>query len=148
MYPGKTSKRGNRMLSISSDYSVFDNKETISWKNTGFTEITINNVVRKPSVLSFYDSDGNIVYAAGIEFLIWKYEANDNLTWGPGNNNNLLLESTSNDIILWNSHFTPKLNAEIVDNVGKKYKVNSITDGALRTRWSVQAVSSAGEGTN
>jgi len=141
------------MLSISSDYSVFDNKETISWKNTGFTATIINNVVRKPSILSFYDSDGNIVYAAGIDFLIWKYEASNNLTWGPGDNNNLLLESASNDTILWesfdnNSQFTPKLNAEIVDNVGKKYKVNSIIDGALRTRWSVQAVSSAGEGTN
>ena len=132
---------------------MFDNKETISWKNTGFRATTLTNVIRKPSVLSFYDEDGNIVYAAGIEFLIWKYEASNNLVWDSGSNNNLLLESVGNDIILWesfdnNSQFIPKLNAEIVDNFGKKYKVNSITDGALRTRWSVQAVSSAGEGTN
>jgi len=141
------------MWSIANDHLVFDNKETITWTNIGSSTVTINNVVREPSVLQFNDSNGSVVYVSGIEFLIWKYEASNNLIWGSDNNNNLLLESVSNDIILWesfdnNSQFIPRLSAEIIDNLGKKYKVNSIDDGVLRSRWSVKAISVAAQGTN
>jgi len=112
------------MLLISSDYSVFDNKETIYWTNIGSSQATISNVIRKPSTLSFTDENGTIVYVASIEFLIWKTQ------------------------VSYAGTFVPKVNAEIIDNLGKKYKVNSIDDGVLRSRWSVQSISVAAQGTN
>ena len=124
MYPGKTSQRSNSMLSISSDYSVFDNKETIYWTNIGSSQAIISNAIRKPSTLSFSDENGTIVYVASIEFLIWKTQ------------------------VSYAGTFIPKVNAEIIDNLGKKYKVNSIDDGVLRSRWSVQSISVAAQGTN
>jgi len=109
------------MWSIANDHLVFDNKETITWTNIGSSTVTINNVVREPSVLEFSDANGSVVYVSGIEFLIWKTET---------------------------TTFIPRLSAEIIDNLGKKYKVNSIDDGVLRTRWSVKAISVAAQGTN
>jgi hypothetical protein len=109
------------MLNITQDYTIFDNKETIYFQNSGESVVTIHNVVRRPAVIATETISGTSVYATAVEFLVWKDNA-------PSLN--------------------PKLNAIITDKNGKKYTVDLIDDGVLRTRWSVKATSLAGEGIN
>lgn len=110
------------MLDINKDYEIFDNKEDISFANPGENGFVVPDVIRRPSVLASDSYGGSMIYSAAIEFLIWK----DNL---PVN-------------------FSPRINAVITDQYGKKYNVDTIDDGVLRTRWSVKATSQAAEGVN
>jgi len=110
------------MLDISNDHLIFDNTETVTLQNQGENALIVTNVVRRPAVMQLSDSNGNSWYAAAVEFWVWKTEL-------P-------------------VQFTPKVNAKITDYLGKHYTVDSIDDGALRTRWAIKATSLAGEGIN
>ena len=57
-------------------------------------------------------------------------------------------DDETNIDVVGSSSFIPRLNAIITDQNGKKYNVDLIDDGVLRTRWSVKATSQAGEGVN
>lgn len=135
-------------LNIANDYMIFDNLETITFQNKGESAITISDVMRRPSVLGVDDGGGNVVYGAAIEFLIWKQIAIEDIIQ-DGNDNDLVYDGPY-DFILSNESpsFVPRLNAIITDNLGKRYTVDSIDDGVLRTRWSIKATSYAGEGVN
>lgn len=135
------------MLDISEDYTIFDNKETITFQNQGESVLTIDNVTRRPAVIATDNVSGTTYYAAGIEFLIWKQSVRiDYLQDGQSND----IESDDGVYIILsgNDTFNPRINAIITDIYGKKYNVDVIDDGVLRTRWSVKATSQAGEGIN
>lgn len=108
------------MLDISNDYQIFDNTESVTLQNQGDGAFTVSNVVRRQASISVTDSGGQSWYYQGAEFLIWKNE----LPVG----------------------FTPRINAKITDNLGKIYNVDSVDDGAFRTRWILKATSQAGQG--
>jgi hypothetical protein len=107
-------------MNISNDWTVFDNTETITFTNIGSSPITIQRVVRRSSSMVIADGGGGLVYGADATFIIFKV-------------------NTPNA-------FAPKINAKITDAKGKSYRVDSINDGALRTRWLVNCTSEAGQG--
>lgn len=132
-------------LDISSDYLIFDNKETITFQNKGDSAVVINNVLRRPSVLAMEDGGGSVVYGAAIEFIIWKKEASsfilhDGIDFLMSDNGEELEYDDSVDI--------PRLNAKITDEYGKNYRVDVIDDSTWRTKWSLKATSDATEGVN
>jgi hypothetical protein len=110
------------MLDLFNDWMIFDNTEIITITNKGAASVQIPRVIRRSSTLDITDAAGNVVNAAGVAFIIWKVNA-------P-------------------SGFIPKLNAQIVDKFGKKYYVDSVNDGTLRSRWYVRCTSEANQGTN
>jgi len=109
-------------LSISNDWSIFDNRETVTITNKNSSPVTVQDVVRRSSTINIADAAGNVVFSADVTFIIWKSKVA--------------------------AGFVPKLNARIVDNLGKTYRVDSVNDGVLRSRWLVQCTSDAGQGTN
>ena len=135
------------MLDISSDYQIFDNLETITFQNQGDSAVTIQNVMRRPAILQVESVGGGMVYAAAIEFLIWKEGTEDFLVDGQGNYITYDEDDTS-FIDVSSSSLIPRINALITDKFGKKYLVDSIDDGVLRSRWSIRATSYTGEGVN
>jgi len=135
------------MLDISSDYQIFDNLETITFQNQGDSAVTIQNVMRRPAILQVESAGGGMVYAAAIEFLIWKEGAEDFLVDGQGNYITYDEDDTS-FIDVSSSSLIPRINALITDKFGKRYLVDSIDDGVLRSRWSIRATSYTGEGVN
>lgn len=106
-------------LEIDGDWEIFDNRETITVQNKGSSTVTVADVVRRSATLGIADAAGNTVYAAGIAFIIWKAKAPD---------------------------FIPRLNATVTDYLGKKYYIDSIDDGALRTRWYIKCTSETNQG--
>lgn len=110
------------MLDITKDYEIFDNKEDIKLANPGDGEFVVPDVIRRPALLASDSYGGSMVYSAAIEFLVWKESL-------PVN-------------------FSPRINAVITDQYGKKYNVDTVDDGVLRSRWSIKATSQAGEGVN
>ena len=135
------------MLNIESDYLIFDNLETITFQNQGDSAVTIQNVMRRPAILQVESAGGGMVYAAAIEFLIWKEGTEDFLVDGQGN----YITYDDDDasfIDVSSSTLIPRINALITDKFGKKYLVDSIDDGVLRSRWSIRATSYTGEGVN
>jgi len=135
------------MLDISSDYQIFDNLETITFQNQGDSAVTIQNVMRRPAILQVESVGGGMVYAAAIEFLIWKEGTEDFLVDGQGNYITYD-EDDASFIDVSSSTLIPRINALITDKFGKKYLVDSIDDGVLRSRWSIRATSYTGEGVN
>lgn len=135
------------MLDISSDYSIFDNLETITFQNQGESAFAVQNVMRRPAILQVESAGGGMVYAAAIEFLIWKEGAEDFLIDGLGNYITYDDDDTS-FIDVSSLSFIPRINALITDKFGKRYLVDSIDDGVLRSRWSIRATSYTGEGVN
>jgi hypothetical protein len=136
------------MLNIADDYVIFDNKETITFQNQGESAITIRDVTRRPAVIATDSAGGTTYYAAGIEFLIWKNSISGDYL-EDGYSNEIVSDDDSTNIQVGEDPaFIPRLNAIITDNLGKKYNVDLIDDGVLRTRWSVKATSQAGEGIN
>lgn len=109
-------------LYISNDWSIFDNRETITLTNINAAAQTIQDVVRRSSTINIADAAGNVVFSADVTFIIWKTKV-------PAN-------------------FVPKINALIIDSLNKRYRVDSVNDGVLRSRWLVQCTSEAGQGTN
>lgn len=110
------------MLDLLNDWMIFDNTEIITITNKGASSVQIPRVVRRSSTLDVTDAAGNVVNAAGVAFIIWKVNA-------PAG-------------------FIPRLNAQIVDKFGKKYYVDSVNDGTLRSRWHIRCTSEANQGTN
>lgn len=135
------------MLNIADDYVIFDNKETITFQNQGDIVITITDVTRRPAVIATELSSGTTYYATGIEFLIWKNSV-QTAYMVDGNGNDVVGDDVYTNIDLGSSEFIPRLNATIIDKNGKKYNVDLIDDGVLRSRWSVKATSQAAEGIN
>jgi len=135
------------MLNIESDYLIFDNLETITFQNQGDSAVTIQNVMRRPAILQVESAGGGMVYAAAIEFLIWKEGTEDFLVDGQGNYITYD-EDDASFIDVSSSTLIPRINALITDKFGKKYLVDSIDDGVLRSRWSIRATSYTGEGVN
>lgn len=135
------------MLDISSDYQIFDNLETITFQNQGDSAVTIQNVMRRPAILQVESAGGGMVYAAAIEFLIWKEGAEDFLVDGQVNYITYD-EDDASFIDVSSSTLIPRINALITDKFGKRYLVDSIDDGVLRSRWSIRATSYTGEGVN
>jgi hypothetical protein len=135
------------MLNIADDYVIFDNKETITFQNQGDSVITITDVTRRPAVIATESASGTTYYTTGIEFLIWK---NSVLTayMIDGEGNYVVVDDSYTNIDFVASEFIPRLNATIIDKNGKKYNVDLIDDGVLRSRWSVKATSQAAEGIN
>jgi uncharacterized protein YxeA len=135
------------MLNIADDYVIFDNKETITFQNQGDSVITITDVTRRPAVIATESSSGTTYYSTGIEFLIWK---NSVLTayMIDGEGSYVVVDDSYTNIDFVASEFIPRLNATIIDKNGKKYNVDLIDDGVLRSRWSVKATSQAAEGIN
>lgn len=107
-------------MNVSDDWMIFDNVETITFSNIGSSPITILNVVRRSSGMVVTDAAGNLVYGADAIFIVFK----NNVPNG----------------------FAPKINARITDYRGKSYRVDSINDGVLRTRWLINCTSEAGQG--
>jgi len=135
------------MLNIQDDYLIFDNLETITFQNQGDSAVTINNVMRRPAVLQIESAGGGMVYAAAIEFLIWKEELGGFLVDGQGNYITYDEDDTS-FIDASSLGFAPRINGLITDKLYKRYLVDSVDDGVLRSRWSVRATSYTGEGVN
>lgn len=135
------------MLDISSDYSIFDNLETITFQNQSESAFAVQNVMRRPAILQVESAGGGMVYAAAIEFLIWKEGAEDFLIDGLGNYITYDDDDTS-FIDVSSLSFIPRINALITDKFGKRYLVDSIDDGVLRSRWSIRATSYTSEGVN
>jgi hypothetical protein len=135
------------MLNIADDYVIFDNKETITFQNQGDSVITITDVTRRPAVIATELASGTTYYATGIEFLIWKNSV-QTAYMVDGNGNDVVCDDVYTNIDLGSSEFIPRLNATIIDKNGKKYNVDLIDDGVLRSRWSVKATSQAAEGIN
>lgn len=108
------------MLSIANDHLIFDNKETITFQNQGDGAVTINNVVRRRSMMQTVDQSGVSSYAASMKFIIYKTE----------------------------SAVIPRINALITDNLGNKYTVDMVADDCLRTRWVIESTSLSGEASN
>jgi hypothetical protein len=135
------------MLNIADDYVIFDNKETITFQNQGENVITITDVTRRPAVIATESASGTTYYSTGIEFLIWK---NSVLTayMVDGEGSDVVIDDVYTNIDFVASEFIPRLNATIIDKNGKKYNVDLIDDGVLRSRWSVKATSQAAEGIN
>ena len=135
------------MLNIADDYVIFDNKETITFQNQGESVITITDVTRRPAVIATESASGTTYYTTGIEFLIWK---NSVLTayMVDGEGNDVVSDDLYTNIDFGSDEFIPRLNATIIDKNGKKYNVDLIDDGVLRSRWSVKATSQAAEGIN
>lgn len=134
-------------LDITSDYLIFDNKETITFQNQGESAVTIPNVVRRPAVIGVDGGGGSIVYGAGIEFLVFKNELANYIV---ADNAETLIDAGSGDEFMAYSDtlFAPRINARITDEKGKHYRVDIIDDGAYRTRWAIRATSEASEGIN
>lgn len=107
-------------LTIGGDWEIIDNRETITVQNKNESSVTIQNVCRRSSTLDIADASGNAVYAAGVAFIIWKANA-------P-------------------SGFVPRLNALVTDYLGKKYYIDSINDGTIRTRWHIRCTSETNQG--
>lgn len=135
------------MLNIADDYVIFDNKETITFQNQGESAVTINDVTRRPAVIATELASGATYYATGIEFLIWKNSI-QMVYLIDGNGSDVISDDAYTNIDLGSSEFIPRLNAIIIDKNGKKYNVDLIDDGVLRSRWSVKATSQAAEGIN
>lgn len=110
------------MIDLADDWTIFDNSETITVTNKNEASVQIPKVIRRSSTINIADAAGNVVFAADVTFIIWKNNS-------PAG-------------------FVPKINAQIVDRLGKKYRVDSVNDGVLRSRWLVQCTSEAGQGTN
>jgi hypothetical protein len=107
-------------MDVSNDWMVFDNTETIVFANIGAASITIPRVVRRSSSMVVSDGGGALVYGADVTFIIFRVNV-------PGG-------------------FAPRVNARITDAHGRSYRVDSINDGVLRTRWLVNCTSEAGQG--
>ena len=107
-------------MDISNDWTIFDNTETITFANIGSASVVIPRVVRRSSSMVVADGGGALVYGADATFIIFRVNA-------PGG-------------------FAPRVNARITDAKGKSYHVDSVNDGALRTRWLVNCTSEAGQG--
>jgi len=134
-------------LDITSDYLIFDNKETITFQNQGESAITIPNVIRRPAVIGVDGGGGSIVYGAGIEFLVFKNELANALV--ADDSETLIATGEDSDFLVYSdSLFAPRINARITDENGKHYRVDIIDDGAYRTRWAIRATSEAAEGIN
>ena len=134
------------MLDISTDYTIFDNKETITLTNTDDVELTINNVVRRRSVMDVVDTGGNVVYSADMRFIVFKDEfdiAEEAVVAGDG----AIMHGTGTGDFIRISRYDgkPKVNAIITDAYGKSYAVDRVVDDALRTRWVLDCTSLAGE---
>jgi hypothetical protein len=136
------------MLNIADDYVIFDNKETITFQNQGESALTIADVTRRPAVLATDSASGSTYYAAAIEFLIWKNSIQSAYLQDGLDNDIVADDDETNIDVGGSSSFIPRINAIITDKNGKKYNVDLIDDGVLRTRWSVKATSQAGEGVN
>jgi hypothetical protein len=108
------------MLDISTDYLIFDNKETVTHYNLSNVSRIINNVVRRPSILATQDQMGTTIYSASQRFVIFKSEVSGG--------------------------FTPKVNEKLVDSNGKSYYIDSVNDGRLRTSWVVDCTQKTNEG--
>ena len=108
------------MLDLTNDHLIFDNKETITFENKGDSPATINNVVRRRSIMQTTSQDGTTVYAASMKFIIYKVE----------------------------TAIIPRVNAKITDNLGNQYFVDYVADDCLRSRWVVDSTSASGEGSN
>ena len=136
------------MLDISTDYEVFDNKETITFQNKEELSITINNVIRRRSIMDIVENGQTITFAADMRFIIFKPEmtlAEDTATYPDGA---MKHASGTHDYLKWSgtyAEFKPRINAIITDSYGKSYAVDRIFDDALRSRWVVDCTSLAGE---
>ena len=134
------------MLDISTDYLIFDNKETITFQNKDDVELTIANVIRRRSVMDTVDQHGVITYAADMRFIVFKAEfalAEDAATAPDGS----MMHGTGAGDYIRISRFDgkPKINAIITDAHGKSYAVDRVFDDALRSRWVLDCTSMSGE---
>lgn len=137
------------MLDISTDYLIFDNKETVTFQNKDELAVTVNNVIRRRSVMDTVDQSGTVVFAADMRFIIYKAEmtiAEDTadypdgaIKYGTGTSDFLRTDSLG---------FKPRINATITDNLGNNYAVDRIFDDALRSRWILDCTSMASENSN
>lgn len=109
------------MLDISTDYLIFDNKETITLENKGDSPVTINNCVRRRSIMDIVENGQTITFAADMRFIVFKAEAGAT---------------------------KPRTNAIVTDNTGKGYAVDRIYDDALRSRWILDCTSLSSENSN
>lgn len=135
------------MLDISTDYEVFDNKETITFQNKDELSVTINNVIRRRSIMDIVENGQTITFAADMRFIIFKPEmtlAEATATYPDGA---MKHASGTSDYLSWSAiqHFKPRINAIITDSYNKSYAVDRIFDDALRSRWVVDCTSLAGE---
>lgn len=140
------------MLDISTDYLIFDNKETVTFQNKDESAVTVNNVVRRRSIMDMVDQAGNIVYAADMRFIIFKPEMtiaentadspDGAIKYGSGTYDLLRIDKFGTDA------FKPRINAIITDAYGKSYAVDRIFDDAIRSRWVLDCTSLAGENSN
>lgn len=110
------------MLQINADWEIFDNRETITITNKNSSPVVIQNVVRRSATIDIIDAAGNAAYSTGIAFIVWKQNV-------P-------------------SGFIPKLNALVIDYLGKRYYIDTINDGTLRSRWYIQCTSETNQGIN
>jgi hypothetical protein len=110
------------MIDLADDWMIFDNTETITITNKNESSVQLPRVIRRSSTLDITDAAGNVVNAAGVSFFIWKNNS-------PAG-------------------FIPRLNAQVVDKFGKKYYIDSVNDGTLRSRWHIRCTSEANQGTN
>ena len=107
-------------MDVSNDWMIFDNTETITITNIGDASVIVPRVVRRSSGMVVADGGGALVYGADVTFVVFRVNT-------PGG-------------------FAPKINARITDAKGKSYRVDSINDGVLRTRWLINCTSEAGQG--
>jgi hypothetical protein len=134
------------MLDISTDYLIFDNKETITFQNKDDSILTISNVIRRRSIMDIVENGHTITFAADMRFIIFKAEFGiaEELVAAPDGS---MMHGTGINDYIRTSRFDgkPKINAIITDSYGKRYAVDRIFDDALRSRWVVDCTSLAGE---